>query len=246
MATFRDEFSSVASAYAAFRPRYPAAMIAHLASLAPARETAWDCATGNGQAATALADHFRAVHATDASVAQLGSAERRRGVHYAAALGEAAPFRDRSVSLVTIAQALHWLNIPRFFEEVRRVLVPDGIVAAWCYSFVEIDGEIDPVLSRFYSATLGPYWAPERRLVDARYRTIALPFEELETPAFEIVEMLTLEAFASYVRTWSAVLRYRQTVGQDPVVELVDSLRPRWGDGSRRVRWPLSLRVGRR
>jgi hypothetical protein len=52
--TFPDHFSDHADLYEAFRPAYPEALFAYLTSLVPAHDLAWDCATGNGQAAVAL------------------------------------------------------------------------------------------------------------------------------------------------------------------------------------------------
>lgn len=49
--SFADHFSGVSAAYAAFRPRYPSALFDFLAQAAPARNAAWDCGTGSGQAA---------------------------------------------------------------------------------------------------------------------------------------------------------------------------------------------------
>ena len=47
--SFQDHFSKQASLYARYRPQYPAALFEYLASVAPEREAAWDCGTGNGQ-----------------------------------------------------------------------------------------------------------------------------------------------------------------------------------------------------
>src|SRR5204862_7300956 len=88
---FRDHFSGVAAAYAAFRPQYPAELFAALAHAAPRRGTAWDCARGNGQAAVGLAPHFESVIATDGSAAQLAAAQPHPRVRYLCALAETAP-----------------------------------------------------------------------------------------------------------------------------------------------------------
>src|SRR5690606_13750301 len=72
--TFEDHFSKLAAAYAAHRPGYPAALFAYLAALAPARDLAWDCGAGNGQAAVSLVAHFAQVVATDASAQQIARA----------------------------------------------------------------------------------------------------------------------------------------------------------------------------
>ena len=52
-------------------------LFTYLASLCPAHDLAWDCATGNGQAAVALAPHFEQVIATDASAQQIDQAQNR-------------------------------------------------------------------------------------------------------------------------------------------------------------------------
>ena len=55
---FEDHFSKQSQLYAQYRPKYPAEIYSYLASLAPGRSLAWDCGTGNGQAAIGLADYF--------------------------------------------------------------------------------------------------------------------------------------------------------------------------------------------
>jgi methylase of polypeptide subunit release factors len=67
-------FSDRADLYAAARPRYPSALFAFIASLADEKQRAWDCGTGSGQAAVALAEHFSEVYATDPSPQQIEKA----------------------------------------------------------------------------------------------------------------------------------------------------------------------------
>ena len=242
---FRDHFSTVAEQYAAFRPQYPPALFVALSEAARRRATAWDCATGSGQAAVGLAPHFGRVIGTDGSAAQLAAALAHPRVRYLCALAEAAPLAAGSVDLITAAQALHWFDTARFFAEARRVLAPGGIVAMWCYGLVEVEPAIDAELHRFYTETVGPYWPPERKLVETGYRTVAFPFAELALPSFAIVQEMTLAAFAGYVRTWSATQRYITAHGRDPVPDLVHALTPLWGSATLVVRWPLSVRAGR-
>jgi SAM-dependent methyltransferase len=244
---FRDQFAPAAPAYATFRPRYPAALFAALVAYAPARHLAWDCATGSGQAAIGLADHFEQVVATDASEAQLAAALPHPRVRYQRASAEASGLPPRSVALVTVAQALHWLDRPAFYAEVKRVLVPDGVIAVWTYGLIEIGPDVDELIRTFYDRTVGPYWPPERALVETGYRTIDFPFAELHLPTVHMEAALTLEQLGGYLGTWSAVLRYRAAQGRDPVPELLELLRTRWGGPARArtVRWPLASRVGR-
>ena len=70
MSYFREQ----AKLYAEYRPDYPAALFDFIASLALTKKLAWDCATGNGQAAVGLAEHFARVIATDASAEQISHA----------------------------------------------------------------------------------------------------------------------------------------------------------------------------
>lgn len=245
-AHFRDHFAHAAPAYAAFRPGYPPALFAALAERAPARRLAWDCATGSGQAALGLAEYFEAVVATDASAAQLTAALPHPRVRYREAPADASGLAAESVDLVTEAQALHWLDRAAFFREARRVLTPRGVVAAWCYGLMEIEPAIDELVRAFYTHTVGPYWPPERALVEAGYRTIEFPFVEFSLPAMRIEAELTLAELGGYVGTWSAVLRHRGATGHDAVAGLVEALRPCWGTPERRrgVRWPLAIRAG--
>ena len=222
-------------------------MFAFLAAAVHRRDLAWDCATGSGQAAIGLARHFSRVIASDASEAQIAHAMPHRAVEYRVGRAEQSGLAAGSVDLVTVAQGLHWLDRTAFYAEARRVLVPRGMVAAWCYGLVRIDPGVDRVMDAFYRDTIGPYWPPERRITDERYRTIEFPFAEVATPAFTMEQALTLDELAGYVRTWSGTRRYVERNGCDPVDDLVIKLREHWGDpASRRVaRWPVYMRAGR-
>lgn len=246
MKPFADHFSAIAAGYAAARPSYPRALFAYLAELAPARARSWDCAAGNGQAAVPLAEHFEEVVATDASAEQIGQLPPHPRIRRYAAPAEASGLAPASVDLVTVAQALHWLALPAFWDEARRVLRPDGVIAVWTYGNQRLEHpEIDRRMESFYGSVVGPYWPPERRLVETGYRTVEFPFVELDPPAFDMSLEWPLSAFLAYVRTWSATNRFVNERGFDPVVELGRELEPHWGTGTRLVRWPLSLRVGR-
>ncbi|HUR95786.1 MAG TPA: class I SAM-dependent methyltransferase [Gemmatimonadales bacterium] len=249
MKPFADHFSAVARSYAAARPTYPPALFDFLATLAPGRHHAWDCAAGSGQATLELAARFEAVTATDASAAQLQQAPPHPRVQYRVATAERSGLPDGSTDLVTVAQAVHWLDLDQFYAEVRRVLVPEGITAIWCYGLQRVgDRRIDSTLEHFYGDTLGPYWAPERRLVETGYRTLPFPFKELPTPVFDMALEWSLRELTDYLRTWSATERFRRERGHDPVDTLEGELASAWGapGARRRVHWPLSLRVGRR
>jgi SAM-dependent methyltransferase len=243
--TFKDHFSKQAAGYAKFRPRYPQKLFDYLGSIAPSRQLAWDCATGNGQAAVGLASVFNRVIATDASEKQIANAQQHERVEYRLAPAENSGLESATVDLVTVAQALHWFDMEQFYAEAKRVLQPNGILAASAYLFAQTEPTIDAVLSRYYHDVVGPFWAPERKLVE-NFGDIPFPFHEINTPKFEMTAQWDLYALVGYLRTWSASQRFLEVKGSDPVKQIIDKLRIAWGDPNetRRITWPLILRVG--
>jgi SAM-dependent methyltransferase len=246
--TFSDHFAPVAASYADFRPTYPQALFAWLASVVARHELAWDCAAGSGQASVDLATHFTQVVATDASPAQIGAALPHPRIEYRVAPAESSGLADASVDLITVAQALHWFDLPGFYDEVRRVLRPTGALAVWTYGVLTVEGAaVDELVQRFYHDTVGPYWPAERRHVEDGYRSLPFPFAEIAPPPFSMAASWTLAELLGYFRSWSATGRFIAANGRDPVAALERQLTPLWGAPDRRrlVTWPLSLRVGR-
>jgi SAM-dependent methyltransferase len=248
MTQFPDHFSGHSTDYASFRPGYPDALFAWLASIAPTTTLVWDCATGSGQAAIGLARHFEQVIATDASAQQIAKAAHAPNVAYRVASAEACGLDDAAVDLVTVAQAVHWFRREAFYAEARRVLRPDGVLAVWTYGLATVEPEVDEIVRYLYGDVVGPYWDFERKLVDGGYRELEFPFEEIKAPHFDMMAAWSLDHLLGYLRTWSAVKRYQREQGKDPVDAAAPALLRAWGarDDARTVRWPLFLRVGRR
>jgi SAM-dependent methyltransferase len=245
--TFPDHFSDHADRYEAFRPTYPDALFTYLASLVPTHELAWDCATGNGQAALGLTPHFDAVVATDASPQQIAQAHPHPKVSHLVAPAEHTPLKDASVDLVTVALALHWFDHDRFYEEVRRVVRPGGVLACWTYHLQTVSPEVDVVVRWLYADILRPFWTPEVRHIENGYRSLPFPFEEITPPRFRLVQKWDVNRLVAYMGTWSGSQRYRKETERDPIDEIREELTAAWGDPTeeREVAWDLHLRVGR-
>jgi SAM-dependent methyltransferase len=243
--TFKDHFSRQAADYAKFRPSYPRKLFDYLGRIAPSRQLAWDCGTGNGQAAVGLASVFDRVIATDASDAQIANAQPHDRVEYRTAPAEQSGLAAETIDLIMVAQALHWFDLDRFYAEVRRVLKRGGIFAASAYKFFHITPEIDRLVNRrYYDKIVGPFWPPERVLVE-KFEELPFPFSEIQTPSFEMIAQWNLEHLVGYLRSWSATQRFIAANRRDPLDEIADELRTAWGDTkqTRRVIWPLTLRV---
>ena len=239
-------FSTRTEAYAQFRPTYPAGLFAWLASQCVRRESALDLATGNGQAALPLCNHFDRVLACDASIAQLQASGDRQNLRRFACRAEQLPLRDGQLDLIVVAQALHWFATEQFFDQARRALRPDGLFCAWCYSLLSIEPSLDAVITHLHGEILADCWPMGRASVDAGYRDIEPPFPLIEVPTFQIETAWTLHQLLGYLRTWSAAKRWQQVHGADPIDIVQPELLRRWGDPElqRTIRWPLHFLAG--
>jgi ubiquinone/menaquinone biosynthesis C-methylase UbiE len=245
--SFEDHFSKQAREYAQYRPHYPSELFNYLASIAPGHQLAWDCGTGNGQAALELVKHFDRVVATDASSDQSAQAIPHEQIDYRVERAEEVSLENNSVDLVTVAVAVHWFDLEPFYETVRRVAIPNGILAVWTYHLPIVEPTIDQILEHYYRKVLSGYWPERIQYLDQRYQTLPFPFEELKTPGFEMQAEWNLEQIVGFLEGWSATKRYKTERGQDPMDIIWSELNQTWGEpGQQRIiRWPLYMRVGR-
>jgi SAM-dependent methyltransferase len=239
----KDRFSQHAPQYAQFRPGYPNELYQFVFSQVKNFECAWDAGTGNGQAAQVLAKQFKKVLATDISSAQLEQAGKADNIFYSIA-AEKIDQPESSIDLITVAQAIHWFDIPTFFKTVTQLSKPDAVLAVWGYGLLSVNPELDLQINHFYKNVVGPYWDPERRLIDDHYQTIPFPFREIKAPPFSFSFRWSLEHLAGYLSTWSAVRKYILVNQTNPVDELVAKLKFHW-QNEQEVTFPLFLRIGR-
>jgi SAM-dependent methyltransferase len=244
---YKDLFSTQAGDYARFRPHYPSALFKQLGKLCAAHELAWDCGTGNGQAAVALAPYFKKVIGTDPSEKQLESAVPHEKVEYRRAGAEVSGIEAGSVDLITVAQAFHWFRQEEFFAECSRVAKPGCLLAVWCYELTVISPEVDRVVKVLYEDVLGSYWDPARKRVEEGYRNEVFPFPEITGPKVSMGAEWTLPDLIGYLGTWSSFQKYYKEKGFDPRVPLMPNFIKAWGNQNvpKNVSWPLSLRLFR-
>jgi SAM-dependent methyltransferase len=235
------DFSGVSKEYAASRPLYPPELFEWLASCVTSRKTAWDAATGSGQAALGLATHFSRVIATDLSPRQLQYARQHPRIEYRVAPAEESGLAAESVDLVAAAAAIHWFDLSRFYVEVERVIRRGGVLAAWTYHVAHVDPPLDRVLWPFYRDLVGPYFAAGARMVDSRYESLTLPGKDLKAPAFKVSVRWSADDVLKFVNTWSGVQSYMAETKQDPVAQIAGSVRDLFGgdDTIQEVSWPL-------
>ncbi len=248
MTTFKDYFSHHASQYAQYRPTYPPELFSYLATLTSEHDLAWDCATGNGQVALGLTPYFQQIQATDASQQQLEHGVRHSQIIYRVATAEHPPFADRSIDLITVAQAVHWFQLEVFYAAVQRVLKLGGAIALWGYGFCELptaNPAIAPLLAAFYQE-VEPFWPPEWHMLNQQYRTITFPFPEHAPPPLTMQAKWSAEQLLGYLATWSATQRWLAQTGNQGFAEFGQLIQSAWGDRDQLqpVRWPLFLRVG--
>lgn len=242
----KDNFSTASDNYARYRPAYPDSLFAYLQTLLTGNENAWDCATGNGQAAQKLSPLFNQVYATDISAAQLAQAVQLPNIRYSVQPAEKTSFPGAFFDLVMVAQAVHWFRFDAYYAEVARTAKPDALLCITGYGKLTISQELDNVIDRLYTGIVGSYWDKERRYVDEGYQTIPFPFAEISSPPFSITYQWSLAHLVGYLETWSAVKHYQKLKDSNPVDLIREDLQRHWGDDAlKTVCFPLLLRVGK-
>lgn len=245
--SFRDEFSAQAEKYAQYRPSYPQRLYQELASLAPGRALAWDCATGSGQAALGLAQHFDHVIASDASNDQIEHAFSHPRVEYRVEPAENSSIGAAQIDLVTAATAVHWFDLDDFYAEVRRAGKPQAVLAVWSYFFPNVDKVIDRWLRRFYYETLQGHWSERLKYVEDSYKSLPFPFEEIEPPEISMRAEWHLAQMMGFILSWSGTRSFIEQEGEAGLEEPLLELEAAWGEPEqkRSIEWPLFFRIER-
>ena len=243
----KDLFSKQSDLYARYRPTYPKELYDHILPFVKEKNIAWDCATGNGQAAVVLAEHFKKVIATDISAAQIEKASLKDNIEYLVCPAESTPFEENTFDLVTVAQAYHWIKWDEFKNEVTRVCKPRAVIAIWTYSRNKLgDKKIDDAVYSFYENVTKPYWDYERKYVDELYKTVEFNFELLPVKQFETILNWQREDMIGYISSWSAIQKYIKVKGHSPIPIIEEEINKLWPEGEvKKVSFPIYLKLGR-
>lgn len=239
-------FDDKAELYASSRPLYPQELFDYIASLVNSKDAAWDCATGNGQAAIGLSKTFTKVEATDVSPEQIAHAFQLDNVRYSVQSAETTSFQENQFDVVNVAQALHWFDYDKFWSEVSRVLKPSGVFVAYSYIWPVVDPAVDRIVKIRINKVAEPYWAPNNRLLWNEYRDLELPFTPLESPQIDIVSHWNADEFLAYLHSWSGTRRCMDRIGTAFFDLAASEIKAAWGDPIQKkiVKSPLTLIVG--
>jgi ubiquinone/menaquinone biosynthesis C-methylase UbiE len=241
-------FGEKSSEYLQYRPTYPDQLFQYLYGMTEEANLVWDCGTGNGQSAIALSHYFKKVIASDINQPQLDQAIKKDNIHYCCFSAENAALSDSIVDMITVAQALHWLDLEIFYQEVKRVSHQTSFIAAWCYSLGTFQKEVDEIIQKLYADILGDqYWPKERQYIDKKYQTIYFPFQRIQTPTFMMTKHVNLMELIGYLNTWSAIKEYQRLNHSNPIHLVMDDLKESWGDPIKKqeIGWPIHLLLGR-
>ena len=244
---FRDHFSKQAERYSKHRPAYPDDLFDYLVGLAAHRELAWDCGTGNGQAAVKLAQRFDRVIATDASAEQIRHAVPSARVEYRAEPAERTSIAPGSVDLTTVGTAVHWFEFEPFYAEVRRVSREGAILAVWTYHLPSVNPALDAWLEGYFRKTLAGYWPDRIAYLDERYRTIPFPFEEVPPKQFSMTTRWDFECFEGFLASWSGTMAFCDRNGDEAFRRVMAEAAAAWGHRrtQRLITWTLYCRIGK-
>ncbi|MGZ8537754.1 MAG: class I SAM-dependent methyltransferase [Flavisolibacter sp.] len=243
----KDLFSGHSKSYAKYRPGYPKELFDYILQFVDKKHKAWDCATGNGQAAVVLADYFQKVEATDISESQIKNAVAKNNIKYHVCPAEHTTFPDHSFDLITVAQAYHWLNWKKFRQEVIRTGKSNAVIAIWTYGLMKTDDEkLKQLIDHFYYDIISSYWDAERKYVDESYETVEFDYKPLPTKDFSINLNWNKEAFLGYLSSWSAVQNYIKQNQLSPLDHIQKDLETMWDNTTeKKIEFPVFLKLGR-
>ena len=132
---------------------------------------------------------------------------------------------DSSIDLLTVCQAVHWFDLDTFYQEVKRVLKPNGIVALYGYFTPKVknEPEINELVEELYHDFLYDYFHPNIRILDESYRNLPFPFQNVtKSHDKHVFEMKSdLNHLGNWFKTWSGWQEFRKKNGEASAEKLI-------------------------
>jgi SAM-dependent methyltransferase len=200
---------------------------------------ALDVGCGTGLSSLALRALSRQVVGADASLEMLRRAGKAPGVSYAAATGEALPFREGAFDLIVACGSLDWIDRTRFLPSAAAILAAGGFVVGLDFGDSCRSPEL-PGLERWHQEVFlqrfpRPH-AADPMITDAE--ASANGFTPPAIRAFESSWPFSAVQYAAFLMTESSVsaaVEYGSERASDVRAWLDAQLLALFGDGTRRV-----------
>eukprot|EP01111_Echinosteliopsis_oligospora_P015433 TRINITY_DN6112_c0_g1_i1.p1 TRINITY_DN6112_c0_g1~~TRINITY_DN6112_c0_g1_i1.p1 ORF type:complete len:280 (-),score=57.27 TRINITY_DN6112_c0_g1_i1:102-878(-) len=253
--SFVDHFGGVGNFYTEFRPIYPDSLYTTLLSHTEGpRNLAIDVGAGNGQATLPLAKYYKKVIGFEPSEGQIkGIKVDAENVEFRQSIAEKIDLPSESVDLIITAQAVHWFDLEKFYNECWRLLRVGGTLAIWGYGTlkVEDDPAADKLFQNFYANTLGEqYWPANRKHIDNEYKDInpCPPFPSFMKEYSSMSKVMDFNHFKGYLSTFSGLKQYREKTKSDPLEPLCQELLANTAFATRscQITWPIFLLTARK
>ena len=167
----------------------------------------------------------------DVSEDQLAQAIQRDNIEYRCNKGEDLSFlQSNSVDLLTIATALHWVDLNPFLDNVKRILKPHtGVFAVWVYGFGRLNNsDADTISDEFIHVLLSSCWNERQELVESFYQSILPLFPYQSSLRQYVIERqieTTLEGFLGFIQTKSICQTFRKENNEEVYEKILDDLR---------------------
>lgn len=240
------QFDAVAGQYRLFRPHYPKALYAWLASLTGQHEVCVDCGTGNGQAAIEIAPYFQRTIALDSNANQIKHAVLHPLVDYHCLPVEAMEFSENSVDLIISASAAHWFDLPSFYSRCHHLLKFEGYIVLWTYTWPKTDSVAIQAILDEMKRFLDPYWSPQSLLHLNEYKHLPFPFQSIDSPSFQFDIEWDTDQLLNFLATWAAIQEYLQKVDVSFLQTFKKKFQARWPSGGKiNFVFPLYMKAGK-
>ncbi len=241
-------FSYQAGVDASNHPRYPEELFSYLAGLSTTTHRAYVYEIGNNQAATYLASRFDEVISADMNQVKKPNAPSKNNLSYICSTAAKIPLVEKTVDLLTVSQAWHWIEAKQLEQEAYRVLRPGGLLAVWGFNLPRIDEPISKLIHHYYNHELKDHWPDERKNHEQAYADFPTRLALLPTPAFAMHQPLTTSQLLNYILRWSATQELIAAGKKAVYDKLYQEVFKLLGSADKllNISWPLTLKVARK